>query len=34
VECLHDEDPGSVWMLQAQGKANESQKDYAVAIVA
>ena len=34
MERLHDEDPGSVWMLQAQGEANESQKDYDAAIVA
>jgi tetratricopeptide (TPR) repeat protein len=34
MEKLHDKAPGSVWMLQAQGEANESQKDYAAAIVA
>jgi tetratricopeptide (TPR) repeat protein len=31
---LHDKAPNSVWMLQAQGEANESQKDYAAAIIA
>ncbi|HEY6489304.1 MAG: tetratricopeptide repeat protein [Terracidiphilus sp.] len=31
---LHDNAPNSVWMLQAQGEANESQKDYDAAIVA
>jgi tetratricopeptide (TPR) repeat protein len=31
---LHDKAPNSVWMLQAQGEANEAQKDYAAAIVA
>jgi len=31
---LHDKAPNSVWMLQAQGEANESQKDYDAAIVA
>jgi predicted Zn-dependent protease len=34
MEKLHNEAPGSVWMLQAQGEANESQKDYDAAIVA
>jgi tetratricopeptide (TPR) repeat protein len=34
MEKLHDKAPDSVWMLQAQGEANESQKDYAAAIVA
>lgn len=34
MERLHDEGPDSVWMLQAQGEANESQKDYDSAIVA
>ena len=34
MERLHDEDPGSVWMLQAQGEANESEKNYDAAIVA
>jgi tetratricopeptide (TPR) repeat protein len=31
---LHDNAAGSVWMLQAQGEANESQKNYDAAIVA
>jgi tetratricopeptide (TPR) repeat protein len=31
---LHDDAPNSVWMLQAQGEANEAQKDYEGAIVA
>ncbi len=34
MEKLHDKAPGSIWMLQAQGEANESQKDYDAAIVA
>jgi tetratricopeptide (TPR) repeat protein len=34
MERLHDEGPNSVWMLQAQGEANEAQKDYDSAIVA
>lgn len=34
MEKLHDTAPGSVWMLQAQGEANESQKDWEAAIVA
>lgn len=34
MEKLHDKAPNSVWMLEAQGEANESQKDYAAAIVA
>jgi tetratricopeptide (TPR) repeat protein len=34
MEKLHDEAPGSIWMLQAQGEANESQKNYDAAIVA
>ena len=34
MEKLHDEAPNSVWMLQAQGEANEAQKDYDAAIVA
>ncbi len=29
MEKLHDKAPNSVWMLQAQGEANESQKNYA-----
>ena len=34
MEKLHDKAPDSVWMLQAQGEANESQKDYDAAIAA
>ena len=34
MEKLHDKAPGSIWMLQAQGEANESQKDYDSAIIA
>jgi tetratricopeptide (TPR) repeat protein len=34
METLHDKAPNSVWMLQAQGEANESQKNYDAAIVA
>jgi predicted Zn-dependent protease len=34
MEKLHDNAPGSIWMLQAQGDANESQKDYESAIIA
>ena len=34
MERLHDRAPGSIWMLQAQGEANESQKNYDAAIVA
>jgi predicted Zn-dependent protease len=34
MEKLHDKAPGSIWMLQAQGEANESQKDYDAAIAA
>jgi tetratricopeptide (TPR) repeat protein len=34
MEKLHDAAPGSVWMLQAQGEANESQKNYEAAIIA
>ena len=34
MEKLHDKAAGSIWMLQAQGEANESQKDYDAAIVA
>lgn len=29
---LHDKAPNSVWMLQAQGEANESQKNYDAAV--
>ena len=32
MEKLHDKAPNSVWMLQAQGEANESQKNYDAAI--
>ena len=32
MERLHDEAPNSIWMLQAQGEAYESQKDYNSAI--
>jgi predicted Zn-dependent protease len=31
---LHDTAPNSIWMLQAQGEANEAQKNYDAAIVA
>jgi tetratricopeptide (TPR) repeat protein len=34
MERLHDKAPGSVWMLQAQGEANESEKNYDAAIAA
>jgi tetratricopeptide (TPR) repeat protein len=34
MEKLHDTAPGSVWMLQAQGEANESQKAWEPAIIA
>lgn len=34
MEKLHNKAPGSIWMLQAQGEANESQKDYDAAIIA
>ena len=34
LEQLHDTAPGSIWMLQAQGEANESQKNWEAAIVA
>jgi len=34
MEQLHDKAPNSVWMLQAQGEANESEKNYDAAIVA
>jgi len=32
MERLHDKAPNSIWMLQAQGEANESQKNYDAAI--
>jgi tetratricopeptide (TPR) repeat protein len=31
---LHDKAPNSIWMLQAEGEANESQKNYETAIMA
>ncbi len=34
MEKLHDTAPGSIWMLQAQGEANESQRNWDSAIVA
>ncbi len=34
MEKLHDQAPNSIWMLQAQGEANESQKNYEAAIIA
>jgi predicted Zn-dependent protease len=34
MEKLHDEARGSIWMVQAQGEAYESQKDYDSAILA
>ena len=34
LEKLHDTAPGSVWMLQAQGEANESEKNWDGAIIA
>jgi predicted Zn-dependent protease len=34
MEKLHDTAPGSIWMLQAAGEANESQKAYDAAITA
>jgi tetratricopeptide (TPR) repeat protein len=34
MERLHDKAPGSIWMLQAQGEANEAQKNYEAAITA
>ncbi len=34
MEKLHDKAPNSIWMLQAQGEANEAQKDYDAAVVA
>jgi predicted Zn-dependent protease len=34
LEKLHDQAPNSIWMLQAQAEANESQKDYDSAAVA
>lgn len=34
MERLHDQAPGSIWMLQAQGEANEAQKNDDAAITA
>jgi len=34
MKKLHDTAPNSVWMLQAQGEANEAQKDYDASVVA
>lgn len=34
MEKLHDSAPNSIWMLQAQGEANESMKDWDSAIIA
>jgi tetratricopeptide (TPR) repeat protein len=34
MEKLHDSAPNSVWMLQAQGEANEANKDFDSAIIA
>jgi tetratricopeptide (TPR) repeat protein len=34
MEKLHDSAPNSVWMLQAQGEANEANKDYDSALIA
>lgn len=34
MEKLHNIAPGSVWMLQAQGEANQSREDWPAAIVA
>lgn len=34
MEKLHNTAPNSVWMLQAQGEANESRQDWPAAIVA
>jgi len=34
MEKLHDDAPDSIWMLQAQAEAYESQKDYQAAIPA
>jgi tetratricopeptide (TPR) repeat protein len=34
METLHDTAPDSIWMLQAQGEANESEKNYEAAIIA
>lgn len=34
MEKLHDKAQGSIWMVQAQGEANEAQKNYDAAIAA
>jgi Flp pilus assembly protein TadD len=34
MERLHDTAPNSIWMLQAQGEANESEKNWDAAIAA
>ena len=34
MEKLHDSAPNSIWMLQAQGEANEANKDYDSALIA
>ena len=34
MEKLHDKAQGSVWMIQAQGEANEAQQNYDAAIAA
>ena len=34
MQRLHDKAAGSIWMLQAQGEANEAQKNYDAAITA
>lgn len=34
MERLHDSAPNSIWMLQAQGEANESEKNWDAATVA
>lgn len=34
MEKLHNNAPNSIWMLQAQGEANESEKNYDAAIAA
>jgi tetratricopeptide (TPR) repeat protein len=34
MEKLHDTAPNSIWMLQAQGEANESENDWEAAIIA
>ena len=33
MEKLHDSAPNSIWMLQAQGEANEANKDFDSAII-